>query len=75
MAYLNKLQYKLYSTITIEHAGFNKKKNEKPKFCCCLFLLRQCNCTDSNLETVSPETNKMQRYILFPTVLGRNISK
>jgi hypothetical protein len=34
MAYLNKLQYKLYSTITIEHAGFNKKKNEKPKFCC-----------------------------------------
>jgi hypothetical protein len=32
MAYLNKLQYKLYSTITIEHAGFNKKKMKSLNF-------------------------------------------
>ena len=31
MAYLNKLQYKFYSTITIEHAGF-KKKEKKEKW-------------------------------------------
>ena len=34
MTYLKKLQYKFDSTITIEHAGLKKKKNEMPKFCC-----------------------------------------